>query len=161
MMKNILNKKVLIAAVVIASVLLCSSLVYILVLHPGAPTPDLTPVSAVLTVIPGPSSTPQPLPTLTLMPSAYAPSPSPAPGQIAVGVYVQPATGGEGLRIHTAPSLGADLAFPNPAFDSEVFLVTKGPERADGYTWWYLTASYDTSRAGWAVQDFLTVIPSP
>jgi hypothetical protein len=47
------------------------------------------------------------------------------------------------------------------AFDSEVFLVTKGPEQADGYTWWYLTASYDTSRAGWAAQDFLAVIPSP
>jgi hypothetical protein len=89
------------------------------------------------------------------------PSPTAAPGQIAIGVYVQPSTGGDGLRIHIAPSLSAGLAFPDPAFDSEVFLVTKGPEQADGYTWWYLTASYDTSRAGWAAQDYLTAIPSP
>jgi hypothetical protein len=62
------------------------------------------------------------------------------------------------LRVHTDPSLSADFF---SAFDSEVFLVAKGPEQADGYTWWYLTASYDTTRAGWAVQDYLTTIPSP
>jgi hypothetical protein len=161
-MKNILNGKVLIAALVIASVLLCASLLYILVRRPAAAAPDLTPASAALTVIPAPTSTPQTLPpTLTPIPPTAMPSPTPAPGQIAIGVYVQPATGGDGLRIHIAPSLSAALAFPDPAFDSEVFLVTKGPEKADGYTWWYLTASYDASRAGWAVQDFLTAIPPP
>lgn len=161
-MKNILNGKVLIAALVIASVLLCTSLVYILVRRPAAPAPDLTPASAALTVIPAPTSTPRTLPpTLTPIPPSPAPSPTPAPGEIAVGVYVQPTTGGEGLRVHTEPSLSADLAFPDAAFDSEVFLVTNGPQQADGYTWWYLTASYDASRAGWAAQDFLTVIPSP
>lgn len=160
-MKNILDKKVLIAALVIASGLLCASLVYILVMRPAAPAPDLMPVSAVLTVIPAPTSTPRTLPpTLTPIPSTPPIPPTLAPGQVGIGVYVQPATGGDGLRIHTDPSLSAGLAFPNPAFDSEVFLVTQGPEYADGYTWWYLTASYDTSRAGWAVQDFLKVIPS-
>ena len=160
-MKNILNGKVLTAALVIASVLLCTSFIYILVRRPAAPTPDLTPVSAALTVIPAETSTPpfQP-PTLSPIPPTPRASPTPAPGQIAIGVYVQPSTGGEGLRIHIAPSLNAALAFPDPAFDSEVFLVTKGPEQADGYTWWYLTASYDTSRAGWAVQDFLITLPT-
>jgi len=160
-MKDILNKRVLVAAVVIAGMLVCASLVYIVVGRPAAPAPDLTPASAVLTVIPAPSSTPhtQP-PTLTPIHSMLLVSPTPAPGQIAIGVYVQPTTGGDGLRVHTAPSLSASLAFPNPAFDSEVFLVTQGPEYADGYTWWYLTASYDASRAGWAVQEYLTVIPS-
>jgi hypothetical protein len=161
-MKNILNGKVLIAALVIASVLLCTSFVYILVRRPAAAAPDLTPASAALTIIPAPTSTPHPLPpTLTPIPPTAMPSPTAAPGQIAIGVYVQPSTGGDGLRIHIAPSLSAGLAFPDPAFDSEVFLVTKGPEQADGYTWWYLTASYDTSRAGWAAQDYLTAIPSP
>lgn len=161
-MKNILNRKVLIAALVIASMLLCSSLVYILVRRPAAAAPELTPAFAALTVIPAPTSTPltQP-PTLTPIPPSAIASPTAAPGQIAIGVYVQPSTGGEGLRIHTAPSLSAGLAFPGPAFDSEVFLVTKGPVQADTYTWWYLTASYDTSRAGWAAQAFLTAIPSP
>ena len=161
-MKNILTGKVLVAAVVIACVLSCVSLVYILLRRPAAPAPDLTPASAALTVIPAPTSTPHPLPpTQTPLPLAQMSSPTAAPGQIAIGVYVQPTTGGDGLRIHTEPSLGADLAFPKPAFDSEVFLVTKGPVQADGYTWWYLTASYDASRAGWAVQDYLTAIPSP
>ncbi len=159
-MKNILTGKVLIAALAIAGVLLCISLVYILVRRPAAPIPDLTSSSAALTVIPAQTSTPLALPpTLTPIAPTGMPSPTLAPGEIALGVYVQPSTGGEGLRIHTDPSLNATLAFS--AFDSEVFQVTKGPEQADGYTWWYLTASYDASRAGWAVQDFLTVIPSP
>jgi hypothetical protein len=161
-MKNILNAKVLVAALVIAGILLCLSLGYILVRRPAAIPPDLTPIPAVLTIIPAPTSTLRPLPpTLTSIPPTPLPSTTPAPGQIALGVYVQPSTGGDGLRIHIAPSLSAELAFPDPAFDSEVFLVTDGPEQADGYTWWYLTASYDISRAGWAVQDFLVSIPSP
>ncbi len=159
-MKNILNGKVLIAALVIASVLLCTSLVYILVRRPAAPAPDLTPASAVMTVIPAPTSTPRTLPpTLTPIPPTAMPSPTPAAGEIAIGVYVQVATGGDALRVRAEPGLSTAPLFL--AFDSEVFLVTNGPEQADGYTWWYLTASYDASRAGWAAQDFLTVIPSP
>jgi hypothetical protein len=159
-MKNILNGKVLIAMVVIASVLLCGSLAYILLMRPAAASNlNLAAATSALTIIPAPSSTPRPLPpTLTPFPPTPLPSSTPAPGQIAIGVYVQPSTGGQGLRVHTAPGLSA--AFFS-AFDSEVFLVTKGPEQVDGYTWWYLTASYDTARAGWAAQDFLTVIPSP
>ena len=159
-MKNILNGKVLIAMVGIALVLLCGSLAYILVMRPAAHSrQNLAAASSALTIIPAPSSTPRPLPpTLTPFPPTPVASSTPAPGQIAIGVYVQPSTGGEGLRIRTQPGLSSGFF---SAFDSEVFLVTKGPEQADGYTWWYLTASYDTSRAGWAAQDFLAVIPSP
>jgi hypothetical protein len=159
MMKRIFTGKVLIAMVVIASLLLCSSLAYILVVRPAASTYPVSAATSALTIIPAPSSTPRPLPpTLTPIPPTPEPSSTPAPGQIAVGVYVQPTTGGVGLRIHTEPGLSADYF---SAFDSEVFLVTKGPEQADGYIWWFLTASYDSARAGWAAQDFLTVIPSP
>jgi hypothetical protein len=159
-MKNILNGKVLIAMVLIASVLLCGSLAYILVMRPAAASnPNLGAETSALTIIPAPSSTPLPLPpTLTPLPPTPEPSSTPAPGKIAIGVYVQPSTGGQGLRVRTQPGLSADFF---SAFDSEVFLVSKGPEQADGYTWWYLTASYDTTRSGWAAQDFLTVIPSP
>jgi hypothetical protein len=160
-MRNILNLKVLIATLAIASVLICSSLVYILVRHPAAPV-ELTPAPAALTIIPAQTSTQHTLPTiLALIPPTVIPTPTLVPGQIAIGVYVQPSTGGDGLRIHITPSLSAALAFPEPAFDSEVFQVTKGPEQADGYTWWYLTASYDATRAGWAVQDYLSAIPAP
>ena len=159
-MKNILNGKVLIAMLVIAALLLCGSLAYILVMRPTAnSSPDLAAATPALTIIPGPTSTPLPLPpTLTPIPPTPAPTSTPAPGQVAIGVYVQPSTGGVGLRVHSQPTLSANFF---SAFDSEVFLVTKGPEQADGYTWWYLTASYDTTRAGWAVQDYLTAIPSP
>lgn len=159
-MKNVLNGKVLIGMLGIALVLLCGSLAYILVMRPAArASQNLAAASSALTIIPAPSSTPRPLPaTLTPLPQTPAASSTPAPGQIAIGVYVQPSTGGEGLRIRSQPGLNSEFF---SAFDSEVFLVTKGPEQADGFTWWYLTASYDTSRAGWAAQDFLAVIPSP
>lgn len=159
-MKNILNGKVLIAMLAIAAVLLCGSLAYILVMRPTAnSSPDLALATSALTIIPAPTSTPLPLPpTLTAVPPTPAPSSTPAPGQVAIGVYVQPSTGGAGLRIHTSAGLSADFF---SAYDSEVFLVIKGPEQADGYTWWFLTASYDSARAGWAVQDYLTAIPSP
>jgi hypothetical protein len=159
-MKNILNGKVLIAMVVIAGLLLCGSLTYILIMRPAAASsPDLMAATSALTIIPPPTSTPRPLPpTLTPIPSTPESTSTLVPGQIAIGAYVQPSTGGQGLRVRTQPSLSANFF---SAFDSEAFLVTKGPEQADGYTWWFLTASYDTSRAGWAAQDFLAVIPSP
>jgi len=152
-MKKILNGKTLLAMLIIAFVLLCASLVYILMARPAAVRPDLSSDTSALTIIPAPSSTSRPLPpTLTPIPPTPMASSTPGPGQFAVGVYVQPTTGGDGLRVHTDPGLNAVFF---SAFDSEVFLVTKGPVKADDHTWWYLTASYDTTRAGWAVQDFL------
>jgi hypothetical protein len=159
-MKNILTGKVLIAMVVIASLLMCGSLAYILLMRPAVPSKGgMAASTSALTVLPAPTSTLRPLPaTLTPLPPTLSPSSTPAPGEIAIGVYVQPSTGGQGLRVHTEPGLQPD-AFT--AYDSEVFLVAQGPEQADGYTWWYLTASYDTARSGWAAEDFLTVIPAP
>jgi hypothetical protein len=142
-MKNILNGKVLIAVLVIAGVLLCASLAFILIKRPAASPPDLTPASAILTIIPAPTSTPhaQP-PTLTPFPPTPTTSPTPAPGQFAVGVYVLVTnTGGEGN-------------------DAEVFQITEGPVSAEGFTWWRLSASYDATRTGWAVQNYLSVVPS-
>lgn len=162
MIKQILNGKVLIAGLVIASIMICASLVYILVARPAASGADLDPASAALTVIPAPTGTARTLPpTLTPFPPTPILRPSPAPGEIAVGVYVQPTTGGDGLRVHIEPGLNTALAFPDAAFDSEVFLITDGPIEADGYTWWYLTAHYDTARGGWAAEEYLTAIPSP
>lgn len=158
MMKYILNAKVMVAALVIAGILLCASLAYILIKRPAVTPPDLTPATSDLTIIPAPTSTPlfQPATPTSLL-SASLVSPTPAPGQIAIGVYVQVSV--DALRIRQEPGLTNDPLFL--AFNSEVFRVTKGPELADGYTWWFLTASYDTSRSGWAVQDYLTAIPNP
>ena len=145
---------------VIAVLLLCGSLAYILVMRPAANSnPELAAATPALTIIPAPTSTPLPLPpTLTAIPPTPGPTSTPAPGQIAIGVYVQPNTGGVGLRIHTDPSLSAGFF---SAFDSEVFLVDNGPEQADGYTWWHLTASYDATRAWLGRAGLSNAIPSP
>lgn len=79
---------------------------------------------------------------------------------IAVGQYVQVmGTEGEGLRIRSSPSLNSDTLFV--ALDAEAFEVTNGPVTADGRTWWYLTAPYDTNRSGWAASDYLRSLSTP
>ncbi|MBN2386862.1 MAG: SH3 domain-containing protein [Anaerolineales bacterium] len=158
-MREILNLRVLIAALVIGFLLTCGSMIYILAVRPAS-LPDLGPLAA-LTRIPGPTATPYVF-TATPSPPSAAPLPSTTslPGQFAVGVYVQiSGTEGQGLRIRSEPGLNATQLFLG--YDAEVFQIADGPRETDGYTWWYLTASYDTTRSGWAVQNYLSVIDSP
>jgi hypothetical protein len=122
---------------------------------PGA---DLGFAPADLTLIPAPTSTPPTTPTLT--PDPLVGTPTAPAGVIAVGVYVQiTGTGGDGLRLRSAPSLTGEQLFLGE--DAEVFQVRDGPKEANGYTWWYLVAPYDESRAGWAAAKFLSVVPPP
>jgi hypothetical protein len=96
-------------------------------------------------------------PTLTPTPAGTG---TPPAGQIAIGAYVQiTGTQGAGLRLHSAPSLSSDTG--ELGAESETFRVKDGPQQADGYTWWYLVAPYDSTRAGWAAADFLAAVPSP
>jgi hypothetical protein len=161
MIKQVLNGKVFIAALVIAMLMLCSSVVYILATRHAIPVIAPGPVTAVLTIIPAPTGTPHAMPpTLTSLPPTPTLPPTPAPGEFGVGAYVQITnTGQEGLNIRAEPGLTSPVIFSG--FDAEAFLITDGPQQVDGITWWHLSASYDTARAGWAAQDFLTVIPSP
>ncbi len=122
------------------------------------PTAALAPTAAV-TVFAQPTWTPTPLPTPT---TALTPTPipplAPGPGEIAVGRFVQVSgTGGDGLRLRTAPGLDAPVRFL--ARESEVFQVVDGPQIADDYTWWHLVAPYDPQREGWAVANYLSVLP--
>lgn len=160
MIKQILSGKVLLAGLVIGLVLVAVTVAYSLLSAPAAGEGPGGMVSAALTIIPAPTGTPRSLPaTLTSIPPTSTLPPTPAPGEFAVGVYVQVTIGEEALNIRSSPGLEAEVVFL--AFDAEVFLIEEGPREADGYTWWFLTATYDLSRAGWAVQEFLTVIPSP
>lgn len=119
------------------------------------PAENLGFVPADLTIIAPPTSTSSP--TQTPAPGGTATLPA---GQIGVGVYVQiTGTGGDGLRIHSAPGQTSDTVFLGA--EAETFQVKDGPKDADGYTWWYLVAPYDNTRAGWAAADFLAVVPSP
>ena len=87
-------------------------------------------------------------------------TPTLAANTIGIGGYVQiTGTEGQGLRIRLSAGLNAETVFRGE--ESEVFLVKDGPQIADGYTWWYLVAPYDETRAGWSAADFLAVVPSP
>ncbi len=161
MIKQLLNRKVFIAALVIAALLLSGSILYILLARPADTQPGSGPIDAALTVIPAPTGTSRPLPaTLTSLPPTSTLRPTPGPGEFGLGAYVQiHSTGAEGLNIRSAPGLTADVIFSG--FDAEVFLITDGPQSADGFTWWRLTATYDSARQGWAAEDFLEVMSSP
>ncbi|HUH97658.1 MAG TPA: SH3 domain-containing protein [Anaerolineales bacterium] len=115
-------------------------------------------VAADLTVIPLPTATLRvPTPTTD---ASLAASLTAQPNQISLNSYVQiSGTGTDGLRIRSAPGLNSDTVFRGE--ESETFIVKDGPRQADGYTWWYLVAPYDSTRAGWAAADFLAVVPSP
>lgn len=128
----------------------------------GFTSPRLSPevgfAPADLTMIPAPTHTPNVTPVPTIDPSLV--TPTLAAGAIGIGGYVQiSGTDGEGLRIRSAPGLNSDTVFFGG--ESEVFIVRDGSQVADGYTWWYLVAPYDETRAGWAAADFLAVVPSP
>jgi hypothetical protein len=158
--KRIFTLKVFLAMVIIAAVMICLVCLY-LYLRPDSSLPAGTsPYAINMLVTPASTSTPLPAtPTASPTQPGMEATSTPAPGEIAVGVYVQVRPGVDALNLREEPGLESKRL--NLAFDSEVFHVTGGPEVADGYTWWHLTASYDISRAGWAAQDFLVAIPRP
>jgi len=144
------------------AVLLFGSVFLLLYITRPGPAASQAPGTAVVNIIPAPTSTvalPTVSPSPTAEPTPTVPAPPP-PGDVNVGDYVQiTGTGGDGLRFRTEPGLGGQVVFL--AIDAEVFQVTEGPENADGYTWWYLTAPYDSSKKGWAVANYLAVIQNP
>jgi hypothetical protein len=153
-LRNVLSPRAMFGAVLIAVALLILTFVWIIWTAP--PPPVAGNIIAIQTVIPAPTGTPINLPTQTPVPI----TPTLDPNQIAVGVYVQiSGTGGDGLRIRSAPGLTSAQLFLG--LDSEVFTVQEGPRELDGYTWWYIIAPYDQARAGWAASNFLKVVPPP
>ena len=121
---------------------------------PGRPT-------AVLTVIPWATSTPQPTATSTLAatPTDAGP-PTPRPGEIGIGSIVQiVGTNGDGLNIRSEPGLASEVFFLG--YDSEVFVVRDGPVEIDGFTWWFLETPVDKARSGWAAAAFLSLVANP
>jgi hypothetical protein len=152
-----LNRWVILGALGFAGSLLLITLVLI-----GWTSPRFSPnvgfAPADLTMIPAPTHTPNVLPTSTVDPLVAASTL--AADAMGVGGYVQiTGTEGDGLRIRSTPGLNGDTVFRGE--EAEVFVVRDGPQTADGYTWWYLVAPYDETRAGWAVSDFLAVVPAP
>lgn len=151
---SLLNIWTIVGALAFAGFLLLMTLISLAWIQPR-PGADVGFVPADLTIIAPPTATATPQPTAT-----PAGTLTPPAGQIAIGAYVQiTGTEGSGLRIRSAPGLNSDTVFRGE--ESETFQVKDGPQEADGYTWWYLVAPYDNTRAGWAAADFLAVVPSP
>lgn len=155
-MKRLFFNKVTIAgAFALAGILVMALFAWIWFSRPPSPPPS----PAVMTLIPGPTSTPliPPTATISLLP---VPTSTAMPNTIAVNVYVMiTGTEGSGLRMRSAPGLQSEQLFLGN--DSEVFKVKDGPVLADELTWWYLEAPYDVSRVGWAASNYLTVVASP
>ena len=154
---KIVNRWVVLGALAIAGLLFILTLILGFGFKPPkTDTPDLQ--VAEITIITGPTSTPRIAPSPTYDPALG--TETPVPGEIALTTYVQiTGTDGEGLRLRAAPGLDGEALFLG--FDTELFQISDGPEEADGYTWWYLIAPYDETRAGWAAADFLEAIEAP
>jgi hypothetical protein len=155
MKRFFLNKRIIAGSAALAGVLIMALFAWIWFSRPAAAA--LSP--AVVTLIPGPTSTPliPPTATVSLLP---VPTATALPNQIAIGGYVKiDGTDGLGLRLRNAPGLQSELLFLGN--DSEVFKVKDGPVQADDLTWWYLEAPYDITRVGWAAADYLSVVSSP
>ena len=150
---GLMNLWTVAGALVVAGCLLLFTLVSIGWLH-ARQAPPLGFVPADLTIIPPSTATPSP----TSVPTPEVTS-TPV-GQIGIGAYVQiTGTEGAGLRIRKDPGQAGETVFLGE--EEETFVVKDGPEEADGYTWWYLVAPYDDTRAGWAAADYLAAIPTP
>ncbi|MBN8654343.1 MAG: SH3 domain-containing protein [Anaerolineae bacterium] len=155
-LRPFLNRFTIVGSLIVAAALILLTLIII-----GWTSPRFSPevgfAPADLTMIPAPTHTPAATFTPTLDPFA---SPTIDPTTIHIDGYVQIIeVGTDGLRIRSAPGLTTETVFLGG--EAEVFLVKDGPQEADGYTWWYLVASYDDTRAGWAAADFLSVVPAP
>ena len=151
---------VVIASVVIAFALLVMTFV-VGMLIPSAQAGDELP-TAVLKIIPGPTSTQfAPTATTTRVPSVTPNMPpSPMPGMIGVGSYVQIfGTEGSGLNIRKSAGLSSEVNFL--AYDSEVFEVRDGPVVVNDLTWWFIVTPVDEARSGWAAANYLTIVNEP
>ncbi|MDQ7025402.1 MAG: hypothetical protein Q9P01_06920 [Anaerolineae bacterium] len=45
------------------------------------------------------------------------------------------------------------------ADETEQFIVIEGPLQGDGFTWWRIQDPLDSTRTGWAVSNYLAVVP--
>lgn len=107
--------------------------------------------TALLTVIHQPEATATSLPDLQ--------QPDETTG-IHIGGYVKiTGTEGDGLRIRSGPGTANTQKFYG--HEGEIFEVKDGPVESDGYTWWYIIATNDNTRVGWAAGDYLLETDKP
>ncbi len=132
----------------------------IILLKPANPTMEYP--TAVLQIIVAPTFTVTPQATSTpQFPNNNGESQSSTSDTpIYLGDFVAiSGTLGDGLRLRSKPSLDGEVEFI--AYEGEVFKVDDGPKENSGYNWWHLTAPYDESVQGWAVENYLKPVQQP
>lgn len=152
------NKWVVVLLTVFFSIAIIFGIFALLMLI-SAPS-QLDEPAAIVKVIEAPTSTPFLLP---IFEPTSLPGSQPGNGQnngIYIGGYAQiTGTSGDGLSIRSAPGRSNSIQFIG--LDSELFKVVDGPVDNEGFIWWKVEAPYDSSRTGWCVQDYLSVVISP
>lgn len=125
------------------------------------PNPEVIYPPAILTIVPGSTSTPVvPTNTPLIADESGDISPTLLPGEIGYGSFVQiVGTEGDGLNVREDPGLSSQIRFLG--YDSEVFEVRDGPVFRDEFTWWLLVTPVDNERQGWAAATFLSVVVNP
>ena len=121
---------------------------------PSPATPILVLISA-----PTASATLPPPPVATVEPiyTATATFPPQVDGSLSPGNLVEVfGTEGDGLRLRDAAGLDSNIVFL--AVESEVFELSEGPVKLDGYEWWFLVNPYNIDQTGWAVGTYLRVL---
>ncbi len=84
---------------------------------------------------------------------------TPTPAPIAVGIQIAVEGVNENmLNVRQAPGISNAVVFR--AEEESVFMIAEGPTQADGFTWWRLQDPNDPTRSGWAVANYLRVLPT-
>lgn len=93
----------------------------------------------------------------TLAPVQLTATPMP----ITINTIVQvDGVGADELNVRdTAGVQGTNVLFRAP--EGTVLTVIDGPTQADGFTWWRVRSQLNPSLEGWAVANFLAVVPNP
>ena len=158
--RSLFNRWVIAGGIIFACILFFIFTLSVVFIRSGS-SPEI-PATAVLSVIPAPTAmVGDLLPTLvSTAVNEVEFDPNTPPGEITVGTFVKVVgTGGDGLRLRDEPGLDGKVRLLGD--ETEVFIVNEGPLDTDGYIWWYLVGSYDETRQGWAVADFLSIVDNP
>ena len=149
-----LNKKVVIGAIVVAFVIL----LYLFLLLNGITYQQQVTATekASLEIIPAGQIPTADTSLLVITPTSTLPPQAEVNGVTLQKFIKIEGTGGVGLRIRSNPGVEAEVVFL--ANESEVFIVIGGPEEKDGMYWWQLSTPYDESRSGWASADYLVAV---
>ncbi|NPV68730.1 MAG: SH3 domain-containing protein [Anaerolineae bacterium] len=125
---------------------------------PGPPTPTRPSVTATVPLaFQATRSTGEAEPDTTLA-ATSAITPPPATPALRVGAQVEVVeVGAAGLNVREGAGTGFRVLLI--AREGSRFEVTGGPEESGDFTWWQIRSLDDPTKEGWAVAEFLRVVP--